>query len=65
MKKVWAIALLGGLLAFSCSKKEDTESNTMLEEPTVEVMDSTATVKPADNIVVPADSTKMKADSLK
>lgn len=66
MKKVWAFAFLGCLAAASCSKKdENTESNMMLEEPTVEVMDSTAVVKPADNVAVPMDSTQMKVDSAK
>jgi uncharacterized protein YcfL len=49
MKKVLAIAFIGGLLLASCSKKADhslQDSNTMLEEPeTATVVDSTA--KPA------------------
>lgn len=49
MKKVLAIAFIGGLLLASCSKKADhslQDSNTMLEEPeTTTVVDSTA--KPA------------------
>lgn len=49
MKKVLAIAFIGGLLLASCSKKVDhslQDSNTMLEEPAVTtVVDSTA--KPA------------------
>lgn len=49
MKKVFAIAFIGGLLLASCSKKADhslQDSNTMLEEPeTTTVVDSTA--KPA------------------
>ena len=65
MKKVWAIALFGGLVATSCGKKDDVESNIMLPEPTVENMDATATLKPADKTVVAVDSTKMKIDSLK
>lgn len=47
MKKVLAIAFIGGLLMASCSKKADhslQDSNTMLEEPEVKT--------------VPADSTK-------
>ncbi|CAI8941360.1 hypothetical protein [Chryseobacterium sp. IT-36CA2] len=46
MKKVLAIAFIGGLLLASCSKKVDhslQDSNTMLEEPeTSTVVDSTA-----------------------
>ncbi|PKF73573.1 hypothetical protein [Chryseobacterium sp. PMSZPI] len=49
MKKVLAIAFIGGLLVVNCSKKPDhslQDSNTMLEEPaTTTVVDSTA--KPA------------------
>jgi hypothetical protein len=49
MKKVLAIAFIGGLLVVNCSKKVDhslQDSNTMLEEPeTATVVDSTA--KPA------------------
>ncbi|AZA80057.1 hypothetical protein EG347_22470 [Chryseobacterium sp. G0186] len=49
MKKVLAIAFIGGLLVASCSKKVDhslQDSNTMMEEPeTTTVVDSTA--KPA------------------
>ena len=49
MKKVLAIAFIGGLLVVNCSKKVDhslQDSNTMLEEPeTATVADSTA--KPA------------------
>ncbi|WP_312076248.1 hypothetical protein [Chryseobacterium sp.] len=47
MKKVLAIAFIGGLVMASCSKKADhslQDSNTMLEEPEAQV--------------VPADSTK-------
>lgn len=47
MKKVLAIAFIGGLLMASCSKKAEhslQDSNTMLEEPEVKT--------------VPADSTK-------
>ncbi|MEG0926026.1 MULTISPECIES: hypothetical protein [Chryseobacterium] len=52
MKKVLAIAFIGGLLLASCSKKVDhslQDSNTMLEEPeTTTVVDSTAkTAAPA------------------
>jgi hypothetical protein len=49
MKKVLAIAFIGGLLVVNCSKKVDhslQDSNTMLEEPeAATVVDSTA--KPA------------------
>ena len=65
MKKFLAIALLGGLIAASCSKKDNVESNIMLQEPDVEVMNTAPAVKPADNIVVDVDSTKMKIDSVK
>ncbi|MGG7550332.1 hypothetical protein ACQ7CX_06875 [Chryseobacterium arthrosphaerae] len=45
MKKVLAIAFIGGLLVVNCSKKVDhslQDSNTMLEEPeTTTVVDST------------------------
>ncbi|MEG2078695.1 hypothetical protein SAMN05421796_102228 [Chryseobacterium piscicola] len=50
MKKVLAIAFIGGLLMASCSKKADhslQDSNTMMEEPAVPT--------------VPADSTKKDA----
>lgn len=56
MKKVLAIAFIGGLLVVNCSKKVDhslQDSNTMLEEPEVAtVADSTA--KPAAPAVTPA-----------
>ncbi|MGU3377439.1 hypothetical protein [Chryseobacterium sp. M5A1_1a] len=52
MKKVLAIAFIGGLLVVNCSKKVDhslQDSNTMMEEPEVTtVADSTAkTAAPA------------------
>ncbi|MCC3217454.1 MULTISPECIES: hypothetical protein [unclassified Chryseobacterium] len=52
MKKVLAIAFIGGLLLASCKKKPDhslQDSNTMLEEPeATTVVDSTAkTAAPA------------------
>ncbi|MBL3546181.1 MULTISPECIES: hypothetical protein [Chryseobacterium] len=52
MKKVLAIAFIGGLLVVNCSKKTDhslQDSNTMLPEPEVTtVVDSTAkTAAPA------------------
>ncbi|CAM3140526.1 hypothetical protein DRF59_19510 [Chryseobacterium flavum] len=56
MKKVLAIAFIGGLLVVNCSKKVDhslQDSNTMLEEPEVAtVVDSTA--KPAAPAETPA-----------
>ncbi|UCA59877.1 hypothetical protein KB553_23200 [Chryseobacterium rhizoplanae] len=56
MKKVLAIAFIGGLLLASCSKKADhslQDSNTMLEEPAATtVVDSTA--KPATPATTPA-----------
>ena len=41
MKKLLAIAFIGGLMVASCAKKEQvTETNTMLEEPTVTATDT-------------------------
>lgn len=59
MKKVLAIAFIGGLLLASCSKKADhslQDSNTMLEEPAATtVVDSTATpATPAPAATTPA-----------
>lgn len=66
MKKVWAIAFLGFLATASCSNKdEEKESNIMLQEPKVEVMDSTAIAKPLDNTSVVVDSANMKMDTIK
>ncbi|MBU4537794.1 MAG: hypothetical protein L6264_09200 [Weeksellaceae bacterium] len=45
MKKLFAIAFIGGLVLASCAKKETTtESNTMLEEPEVTVTNSASSV---------------------
>ncbi|EJL69813.1 hypothetical protein [Chryseobacterium populi] len=56
MKKVLAIAFIGGLFVVNCSKKPDhslQDSNTMLDEPeTPTVVDSTA--KPAAPAATPA-----------
>ncbi|SHK21637.1 hypothetical protein [Chryseobacterium polytrichastri] len=50
MKKVLAIAFIGGLLVVNCSKKADhslQDSNTMLEEPTATTVAADSTAKPA------------------
>ncbi len=50
MKKVLAIAFIGGLLAVSCSKKPDhtlQDSNTMLPEPDAPTVAADSTAKPA------------------
>lgn len=67
MKKVLAIALIGGLVMASCSKKADhslQDSNTMLEEPEAQVVpaDSTKTEVVAAPAAAPAttDSTAAK-----
>ncbi|KMQ67416.1 hypothetical protein ACM39_13320 [Chryseobacterium sp. FH2] len=68
MKKVLAIAFIGGLLVVNCSKKTDhslQDSNTMLEEPEVTtVVDSSAkpAAVPAATPVTPAPET-VKTDS--
>ncbi|UKB85478.1 hypothetical protein LF887_07625 [Chryseobacterium sp. MEBOG06] len=58
MKKVLAIAFIGGLLVVNCSKKVDhslQDSNTMLEEPTTAtVADSTAKPAAAPAAATPA-----------
>lgn len=59
MKKVLAIAFIGGLLLASCKKKPDhslQDSNTMMEEPeATTVVDSTAkTAAPAATPAAPA-----------
>jgi len=61
MKKVLAIALIGGLFAVGCSKKTDKslqDSNTMLPEPeaTTVVTDSTAKTETAPATAIPAPS---------
>ncbi|SDI21878.1 hypothetical protein [Chryseobacterium jejuense] len=65
MKKVFAIAFIGGLLLASCSKKADhslQDSNTMLEEPAATtVADSTA--KPAAPAAVTPAPEAAKTDS--
>jgi len=67
MKKVLAIAFIGGLVMASCSKKADhslQDSNTMLEEPEAQVVpaDSTKTEVVATPAAAPAttDSTAAK-----
>lgn len=48
MKKLFAIAFIGGLVLAGCSKKEtSTESNTMLEEPEAEVTVTAPAAAPA------------------
>ncbi len=58
MKKVLAIAFIGGLLLASCKKKPDhslQDTNTMLEEPeTTTVVDSTAKTPAAATPAAPA-----------
>ena len=58
MKKVLAIACIGGLLVVNCSKKVEhslQDSNTMLEEPTpATVADSTAKPAAAPAAATPA-----------
>ncbi|MFC3161428.1 hypothetical protein SAMN05443633_101506 [Chryseobacterium arachidis] len=71
MKKVLAIAFIGGLLAVSCSKKPNhdlQDSNTMLPEPDAPtVVDSTAARKTEAVEVNAAESVpanEAKADTL-
>ncbi|MDC8103218.1 MULTISPECIES: hypothetical protein [Chryseobacterium] len=72
MKKVLALAFIGGLLVVNCKKKPDhslQDSNTMLEEPeATTVVDTTATArnKPeADvNAAVSVPAKDAKADTL-
>lgn len=62
MKKVLAIAFLGGLILASCAKKETTEeSNTMLAEPDA-TMTAPAPTTDSAAVVAPAatDSTMAK-----
>lgn len=62
MKKVLAIAFIGGLVMASCSKKTDhslQDSNTMLEEPEVKTVPADSTKKdstPATAAAIPAPS---------
>lgn len=64
MKKLIAIAFVGGLVLASCAKKETaTDSNIMLEEPEVTVTDTaktvpTATAKPETAMVKDSTATK-------
>lgn len=68
MKKVLAIAFIGGLVMASCSKKADhslQDSNTMLEEPEAQVVPADSSKKdstPAPVAAAPAttDSTATK-----
>lgn len=68
MKKVLAIAFIGGLFAVSCSKKADKslqDSNVMLEEPSATtVTDTTSAKKDTAPAATPApakvDSTAKK-----
>ncbi len=72
MKKVLAIAFIGGLLVASCSKKPNhdlQDSNTMLPEPDAPtVVDSSATTRDtpeADvNAAVSVPAKDAKADTL-
>lgn len=72
MKKVLAIAFIGGLLVASCSKKPNhdlQDSNTMLPEPDAPtVVDSSATTRDtpeADvNAAVSVPTKDAKADTL-
>ncbi|MCT2408971.1 hypothetical protein NZD88_15600 [Chryseobacterium antibioticum] len=62
MRKVLAIAFIGGLLVVNCSKKPDhtlQDSNTMLEEPetTTTVVDSTAKKAAPAAATTPAPAT--------
>ena len=71
MKKVLAIAFIGGLLAASCSKKPNhdlQDSNTMLPEPDAPtVVDSTAKKTEAAkvNAAESLPAAEAKADTLK
>ena len=72
MKKVLAIAFIGGLLVANCSKKPNhdlQDSNTMLPEPDAPtVVDSSATTRDtpeADvNAAVSVPANEAKADTL-
>lgn len=62
MKKLLAIAFIGGLLMVSCAKKETSEeSNTMLTEPEVTTVDTMSKPDSAAAVVAPmaTDSTTM------
>lgn len=71
MKKIIALAFIAAL-ALSCSKKESTyeqDSNIILAEPEVKVIDSAAVTQPVDNTVAPvpaaADSAVVPADTVR
>ncbi|KQT18411.1 hypothetical protein ASG31_06720 [Chryseobacterium sp. Leaf404] len=65
MKKLIAIAFIGGLVLASCSKKADhslQDSNTMLEEPEVQTIQADSTKK--DSTPAPAAmAAPVKTDS--
>ena len=64
MNKIWAFAFLGCLAVASCSKNDgDKESTVMLQEPVMEMSDSTTMMKPADATAVNVDSVNIKIDS--
>lgn len=67
MKKVLAIAFMGGLVLASCAKKETAaESNTMMAEPEVVVVDSANTDSAAVSApatTAPATTAPMATDS--
>lgn len=61
MKKLFAIAFIGSILAISCSKKTDKslqDSNIMLEEPAAPTVpaDSAAKTQTAPAAAIPAPS---------
>ena len=61
MKKLLAIAFIGGLIVTSCAKKEQaTETNTMLEEPTVTASDTANAPSAPAAVPAAADSTMTK-----
>ncbi len=71
MKKILALAFVAAL-AVSCSKKESTyehDSNIMLAEPEVKIVDTAAVTQPVDNTAVPmpapADSAAVPADTVR
>jgi hypothetical protein len=62
MKKVLAIAFVSGLILASCAKKESMEeTNTMMEEPDTEMVE-TAPITDSAAVAAPmaADSTMVK-----
>ena len=61
MKKVLAIAFVGGLILASCAKKENVEeTNTMMAEPDSSMMAPAPMTDSAAAVVVPVDSTMVK-----